>query len=126
MKDLRQHIIDSRASILEALGKLNTLPGGRMTLFVTGNDGRLAGTLTDGDIRRALIAGATPKSEVSEVCHRNFRSVSAGDINPEILRDFRLGGLTLIPVLDTSGCLADIIDLSQQHTILPLSAVLMA
>ena len=55
---MKKHIISSDASLLEALDRLNGLSGGAMTLFVTEADGKMAGTLTDGDIRRAQIGRA--------------------------------------------------------------------
>ena len=51
------HTISENAGLLEALGRLNALSGSGMTLFALDNDGRVVGTLTDGDIRRALIGG---------------------------------------------------------------------
>lgn len=121
-----RHTIDSSATILEALERLNVLSGGTMTLFAVEADGKLAGTLTDGDIRRALIAGASTSDAIHKALHRNFRSVKASSIDPEALRRFREQGIMLVPVLDDAGCLTDIIDLTSQHTVLPLRAVLMA
>jgi len=125
-KDITQHCIPGKATVIEALCKLNALPGGKMTLFVLDDDRRMSGTLTDGDIRRAIIGGATLESAVSSVCRHSFRSVKSGQTDPETLRAYRNQGITLIPELDTEGRLAGIIDLSRQKTILPLRAVLMA
>lgn len=54
---MNRHVIHSDASITDALKMLNALSGDAMTLLVTDSDGRMLGTLTDGDIRRALIGG---------------------------------------------------------------------
>lgn len=124
MKD--KHIISAEASIIEALRRLNALPGGAMTLFVEDVSGRLVGTLTDGDVRRALIAGAGLESAVKEVCHGSFRSVRVDDIDPIELRRFRNDGITLVPVVDAAGRLVRILDISGRRTQLPLRAVLMA
>ena len=123
---IRQHSIASTSTVLTALGQLNELPGGKMTLFVLDDNGHLCGTLTDGDIRRALLHGANLDSPVSTVCRKAFRKVNTGDIDPEILRLYRSEGINLVPVLDAEGQLKDIIDLSRQKTVLPLRAVLMA
>ena len=50
-----RHIISHDATIIDALDKLNSLSGGEMTLLVVNDDGRMCGTLTDGDVRRALL-----------------------------------------------------------------------
>lgn len=123
---MKKHTISAHASILDALCALNALPGGSMTLFVLDDSGTVTGTLTDGDIRRALIAGACTDAPVSEAAMRTFRSVRADNIDPAVLRDFRTAGITMIPVLDAGGRLADILDLLSRRTRLPLKAVLMA
>ena len=97
-----------------------------MTLFVTDREGHLTGTLTDGDVRRALLAGKGLDSPVAEAAHTAFRSVRLGNIDVAALRDYRAAGITLVPVLDAAGCLHHIIDLSRSRTVLPLRAVLMA
>ena len=56
---MQQHIITENATIIEALRRLNSLSGGVMTLAVTDSDRRMTGTLTDGDIRRGLLDGAS-------------------------------------------------------------------
>ena len=52
--NLNDHIISASASLLEALDALNRLSGGAMTLFAVDCQGRLTGTVTDGDIRRTM------------------------------------------------------------------------
>ena len=120
------HTISENACLLEALGRLNALSGSGMTLFALDSEGRVAGTLTDGDIRRALIGGATLESTVGQACRRSFRSVRAADIDPAALKACRMDGIMLVPVLDADGRLASLINLGRCRTVLPLSAVLMA
>ena len=62
----------------------------------------LVGTLTDGDIRRALLEGETLQAPVERLMNRNFRSASSsndqgnfGNDAPEVLRQ--------IPILDEWG-----------------------
>lgn len=70
-----RHIISSDASLRVALETLNSLSGEVMTLLVTDSGGRMVGTLTDGDVRRALLAGVTLDRPVESAMHRAFRSV---------------------------------------------------
>lgn len=123
---MNKHLISAEASLLEALEKLNALPGGSMTLLVTDSDGRLAGTLTDGDVRRALLSGAETTSPVSNAMHAPCRTVSADAIDPRALHDFRREGITLVPAIDAEGRPVRIIDTRTTRTVLPLKAVLMA
>ena len=92
------HIISETASLLDALKKLNTLSGKAMTLFATDNTGKMVGTITDGDIRRSIIAGATLETPVREVMHRNFRALRKG-IDLATVRELRRLKINLVPVL---------------------------
>jgi NDP-sugar pyrophosphorylase family protein len=89
----------------------------------------MCGTLTDGDVRRALLAGHNTAEQVSDVMHRNFKAITAqncGDTAVTNIRDMRRFGITLVPKLDADNRIIDIVDLSVTHTILPLAALLMA
>ena len=73
---MKSHIISESATLIKALDRLNTLPGGSMTLFAVDESGKLTGSLTDGDIRRGLdywiaaynIAACSDGKE----CDRNY------------------------------------------------------
>lgn len=123
---MNRHIISENASITEALEKINAISGGAMTLMVTGPTGVMTGTLTDGDIRRGLLAGAQPSWEVSRVMNRHFSSLLADDIDLYALRSCRNRGVRLVPCLDHGGRIARIIDTVLTPTLLPCSAILMA
>lgn len=125
MNDHR-YIIHAGATVREALVQLNTLPGATMVLFVTDGGGRLLGTVTDGDIRRALIRGTSLDSPVTEAAHTDFRYIRLGSRDVAAMKRCRESGITLLPVLDGDGRPVDIIDLTRRHTMLPLRAVIMA
>ncbi len=123
---MNQHLINHDATILEALEKLNALSGSAMTLFVTGVNGIMTGTLTDGDIRRGLLGGASPQSPVSDVMNCNFCALHNDKIDLYDLRRFREKGVRLIPCLDYSGRVVDFIDTAVTRTRIPASAIIMA
>lgn len=121
-----RHILADSSRLIDALGRLNELSGGVMTLLVTDADGRMVGTLTDGDVRRALLRGVKLDAPVSEAMFRKFRFLSEGEVNPDTLRELRRHRLTLIPVLDGDGHIRDVIDTRVTKTVLPVGAILMA
>lgn len=123
---MNTHIISHNASLLDALDRLNRLSGSEMTLLAIDDADRMVGTLTDGDIRRALLRQATLSTPVSEVMHRDFKYIQADNTDVALLRRYRRLGITLIPCLDADRHIVDIYDLSTTHTILPLRAILMA
>ena len=126
MKEINDYIISENASVLEALHKLNNLSGRSMTLFAIDNDKHVTGTLTDGDIRRSLIAGHSLESKVNEIMHTEFAAFKSAHPDIRDIRDIRRRHLDLIPHLNADGTLKTIYDFSVYHSILPLDAVLMA
>jgi len=121
-----RHQISEKAPLMEAIARLNDLSGGVMTLIVTDDEGRMTGTLTDGDVRRALLRGVGLDSLAGDAMFRSFRAVRSGNVNPETILELRRHGLRLIPELDAAGRVSRLIDTRVTKTILPVSAVLMA
>lgn len=123
----KAHIAGCSDTLLNALERLNALSGSAMTLFVVDGDGRLQGTLTDGDIRRGLLRGLPLDGPAIEAACRSFTALRPdGDDDVEVLRRCRQKGIILVPRLNADGRITEIIDLNTVRTILPLRAVLMA
>lgn len=111
--------------LIDALEQLNNLHSTAMTLFVIDDEEHMLGTLTDGDIRRALISGQDLHSSVQESMHRDFYYISdSSDIRT--LKNLRNKNISLVPLLNKDKTLMDIIDLSKSKSSLPIDAVLMA
>ena len=122
-----KHIINKSQPLLSALKVLNTLMPDPLVLFVVDDDDKMVGTLTDGDSRRALIAGCTTETSVECIMHKDFKYVEYGNNdNVKSLQSYKLCGLTLLPVLDECRRIIDIINFERCRTILPIDAVLMA
>lgn len=121
-----RHIITSNATILDALRRINALSGEEMTLFVVDGSGRMAGSVTDGDIRRALIAGTAVTDSVTSAMNRDFCALDDGNCDVARLRRLRLGRISLVPVLDKDRHIVRIVDLTSTRSMLPLRAILMA
>ncbi|MDE5567219.1 MAG: NTP transferase domain-containing protein [Muribaculaceae bacterium] len=123
---ISRHIIHRDEQLLDALSKLNSLPGNEMTLFIEDDEHKIVGTLTDGDIRRALLSGAELKSAVKDIMYRSFKSIIKGKADIELLKECRERGITILPEIDEDGKICGIVNLNVKHTILPVSAILMA
>ena len=124
--NISEYTIPQNVTVLDALHKLNNLSGRTMTLFALDDRQRVTGTLTDGDIRRALIDGHSLQSPVADVMHTAF--VAFQDDQPDIadIREIRQRKITLVPHLNADGTIRRIYDFSVFHSLLPLDAVLMA
>ena len=97
-----------------------------MVLFVINDANQIVGTLTDGDIRRSLVAGATVQSPVSEVAHKDFKFLMEDEADIELIHNCKVQGIELLPVLDAERHIVDVINLKRQKSLLPVDAVLMA
>lgn len=122
---LRRHTVMTTATVRDALAALNALSGESLTLFALDGEGLLRGTVTDGDIRRALIAGAELSDPVSKVMHTAMLTVAPGDDFCLAIAEGRRRRIGLLPVV-ANGRITDLLDLSKVKTALPVDAVLMA
>ena len=122
---LRRHIISEDSNVRDALRAINALSGESMTLFATDSEGRPGGAVTDGDIRRALIAGANLDDPVRKVMHTDFLAIYPGDDLWLKMAEGHRRHVALLPVVE-EGKITDIIDLHKMKTALPIDAVLMA
>lgn len=124
---MKNHYISKEKTLIEALTTINGLVPDPLVLFVVDENNRMVGTLTDGDSRRALIAGASVNDKIEKVMHRNFnymRVEEIGDVK-EIKHQKEMK-MKLVPVLDAEMHIVDIINLEKYSTRLPIDAVLMA
>ena len=125
---MNKHLISQDKTLLDALAQINKLTApDPLVLFVVDDEQRMVGTLTDGDSRRALIAGALVNDKASKVMLRNFRYMRQEDIDNvmEIRRQKEMN-MKLVPILDDERHIVDIINLEKFRTRLPVDAVLMA
>lgn len=126
MYDLSKHIIKINASIKDALIALNRLSDNTLTLFVVDLHDKMVGTLTDGDVRRALIEGGDLGILVDKVMNPNFHFVRMNDLCIESIRELRERGITLLPVLTNERKIHTVYNFKKKKSILPVDAVLMA
>jgi dTDP-glucose pyrophosphorylase len=71
--------------------------------FVVGNDGKLIGSLTDGDVRRAFLKGATLQSIVADYMNPAPKMIPEGLTIEEIVKHMNAWGVRQLPVVDADG-----------------------
>lgn len=109
--------------------------GRKCIALIVDDSGRLIGTITDGDIRRAIIAGTPLDEPVAVIYQRQFvdqgrRPVSApqGTSARELIARMKQGGVRQIPIVDDAGrpvALHTIDELEAERTP-PIRAMIMA
>lgn len=123
----QSHIIGDQAVILDAIRTINQLTDATsLTLFVVNEMGLIEGTITDGDVRRGLLSGCSLECPVSKIMNANFAHIVEHCVDIKQLRSLKERGIKMIPVVDKSRRLIDIVNLSIKKSYLPIDAVLMA
>lgn len=124
---MKNHIISKEITLIEALSRINEIAPEPLVLFVLDDESRMVGTLTDGDSRRALIAGASVNDKVEKIMHKSFNYMKVEDIEDvKEIKHQRDLKMRLVPVLDKENHIIDILNLEKFKTRLPIDAVLMA
>lgn len=121
------HIISQEKTLIDALKVINNMGTGPLVLFVVDAEQKMVGTLTDGDVRRALIRGVNVNDQIADAMHRNFNFLRKG-VNDDVTNIHRQRELKmkLVPILDNENHIVEIINLEKFRTKLPVDAVLMA
>ena len=107
MNSFGKMLILESAKIVEALNMINENLKG--ILIVVDNNDKLKGTLTDGDIRRALLKGKNLKDSISEIYNSNCKFVFQNYNKDELLEIFKIYKIKLIPVVDVNKKILNII-----------------
>ena len=123
---MNRYIISESVTIKESLIVLNQVTSENQSLLVVDKEQKLIGTLTDGDIRRGLIAGAELTDEVSAIMHKDFKYILKSEFDVALIRKFRDKRILFIPVLDGNHHIVDVLNLKKMKSALPIDAVLMA
>lgn len=88
--------------------------GGGLIAFVVDAERRLIGAVTDGDIRRALLAGATMQTPASEAMNAAPIRAELGASREACRERMRLESIFQLPLVDQDGVLRDVALLSEE------------
>jgi perosamine synthetase len=103
----RKVLIGPDQSVKQAM---KIIDEGRLAIgLVTDADGRLLGTVTDGDIRRSILAGRDLADPVSSIMHSHPTKVRSTVDMQAIRRLFIESGLKHIPVVDEQDRVIDLL-----------------
>jgi dTDP-glucose pyrophosphorylase len=98
-------LVKRTAPILDAI---RTMDDGRLQIALIEDGGRLVGTLTDGDVRRALLTGATLSQPVQTIMNASPVVAKVGITNEAALKVMRYHSIHQLPIVDADGKISDI------------------
>jgi dTDP-glucose pyrophosphorylase/predicted transcriptional regulator len=106
MKNLNDIIISDSTTIIDAL---KVIDKGCIKLAIVADvNNKLMGTLSDGDIRRAIINGCELSESISAAYNQNPIICNVDDSNNTILHIAQKNNLQQIPLIDNDGKVAGI------------------
>ncbi len=95
---IRLRVSDSLHRAIEVIDQ-----GAKQIALVLDDDGRLIGTVTDGDIRRGILRHMSLEAPVSEVMNAKPRSLAAGYSRAEALQLLGSAQVLQVPIVDRDG-----------------------
>jgi dTDP-glucose pyrophosphorylase len=100
-RPLEACLVDEDSTIRDAMAALDR--GGRQIVLVVDADQRLVGVVTDGDLRRAILAGAAIGDPLAPHVVRSPIAVGPAEGRAEVLDLMRARRIAAIPVVDPDG-----------------------
>lgn len=125
MRNYKEHLIIRGAELKQALAQLNDLAKDAI-LFVIDEEGKLLGSLTDGDVRRGLLKGYSTSDPVDGFIQENPKHVIKSNYSVKEIISLRDNNFMVLPVLDDVGRIVNVINFRLQKSYLPLDAIVMA
>ena len=125
MRNYKEHLIVAKAPLKQALLQLNDLAADAI-LFVVDENGTLIGSLTDGDVRRGLIEGYSIEDKITHFAQPHPKYIYKKEYNIQDIIALRDGKFGVIPVLDESDRVINIVNFRFLRSYLPIDAILMA
>jgi len=125
MLDFKKHLICKDIILKEALKRLDHLASDAV-LFLIDEEGRLLGSLTDGDVRRCLIKGISIDENIEKFVNKKPRFINKSNYTIQEINSIRNQDISIIPVLNSNMEVINILNFKKLKSYLPLDAVIMA
>ena len=104
--------VTESVSVIEALERVDSIPGRAGAVCVTDSEGLLLGIFTDGDLRRRVRQDpAFLRGRIAAVITRPCKSIRAGSLAQEAARIMKNSRIDDLPVVDDQGRLCGIVDI---------------
>ena len=109
---MKELFIQPNASIKDAFRQLDK--SGKKCLIVANKKNKLLGTLTDGDVRKAILKGKFLKDNINGIYEKNPTLLKKGHYSLNQIKDlFLKKKVDVIPIVDSSKKVVDLIFFSE-------------
>lgn len=111
MKDWQKLVLDGQEKLIKALEIIDR--GGLQLAVVIDSSSKLIGTVSDGDVRRALLSGNNLETEISKIANKNPMTIKNTEYNNTLLSQAEKMKIRLVPIVDNENVLVGIKDMTQ-------------
>lgn len=125
IKSFKKHLLHKGTKIIDALKQLNFL-GKDAIIFIVDQNGILFGSLTDGDIRRALLKGYNTTDLVDEIIQPNPRFLVKDKFEIDYVIKLKAHNFKIIPIVNDEKKVINVVNFNEIKSYLPLSVIIMA
>ncbi len=115
MDSMEKCLINESADVREAIRAIEA--GQKGIAVIVNTNGCLQGVVTDGDIRRGLLAGVKLKASITSIMNRKPTKAVSGMSQSSIVELLKQSALESLPLVDSKNCVIDVIlltDLTQE------------
>lgn len=124
VKRLNDFLISDTKTIKAAMEQLNGISG--KGIYVVCAEGSVCGSITDGDIRRALLRGVSINDNVSKAMQEKFISVEPELSELQKKETLALHGIQSVPILNSKKQLIDIYTVDSDEDYAEINVILLA
>ena len=110
MINISKICLNENSTIEEALSVIDS--GAAKIALVVDRDKKLLGTLSDGDIRRALLNKTTLKTTIEDIYFKNPTTAYEGSSKGDLISLCSINGIIQIPIIDEARKVIDLFVLS--------------
>ena len=107
LKSYQEHFLPCTSSIEDAIARLDKIA--TKLIMVVSNDDLLLGTVTDGDIRRALLRHLPINTQLSNIMNTQPKYINTGDTEIKASKMKEVYGVPAIPKLDKDMHVIDLV-----------------
>jgi dTDP-glucose pyrophosphorylase len=125
MQLYKRHLILKGSTVKQALELLNKLAPDSILFVVEKND-KLIGSITDGDVRRGLLQNYTLESIIDDIVQPSPRYIKKGENDIQKIISYRKKMFRILPVVDETMRVINVINFRKIRSYLPIDAVIMA
>lgn len=105
----RENVISDSDSLRAAASAMNSAP--HKLILVSSKENKLVGTVSDGDLRRAMLRGVLLDDPVTQIMNTDFIAGHEGMSAAEQRAMMRLHEIDELPIVDSSGAVTNLISI---------------